>query len=342
MHGSNVVARFFWLESKQDKPQISMADHSEIARATAAGAAVMICGPTAAGKSGLALALAERTGGVIINADSMQLYRDLRVLTARPDETEMARVPHRLYGVIDGAKRASVATWLTMAAEAVAAARQEGGLPIIVGGTGLYFHAAIHGIAPIPEVPEGIHAECIRQHAAQGGAAFRVALAGLDPVTAARLHDGDSQRLVRAMGVARATGRSLSDWQAEPHQGAIEGMPLRIAMMPPRDELYRAIDRRFAMMMTEGATDEVAALAARDLDPSLPVMKAIGVREIIAMKAGDITSSQAVDLASRESRRYAKRQMTWIRNNFNAEIIFSEQQLERKIQEIFAILSKTS
>jgi tRNA dimethylallyltransferase len=319
-----------------------MADHSEIAHATAADAVVMICGPTAAGKSGLALALAERTGGVIINADSMQLYRDLRVLTARPDEAEMARAPHRLYGVIDGAKRASVAAWLAMAAEAVAVARQDGVLPIIVGGTGLYFHAAIHGIAPIPEVPEDIHAECIRQHAAQGGAAFRLALASRDPVTAARLHDGDSQRLVRAMGVARATGRSLSDWQAEPHQGAIEGMPLRIAMMPPRDELYRAIDRRFAMMMTEGATDEVAALAARDLDPSLPVMKAIGVREIIAMKAGDITSSQAVDLASRESRRYAKRQMTWIRNNFNAEIIFSEQQLERKIQEIFAILSKTS
>ena len=318
-----------------------MADHSEIARATAAGAVVMICGPTAAGKSGLALALAEEAGGVVINADSMQLYRDLRVLTARPDEAEMARAPHRLYGVIDGAERASVAAWLAMAAEAVATARQDGCLPIIVGGTGLYFHAAIHGIAPIPEVPEDIHADCRRQLVAQGGVAFRATLAELDPMTAERLHDGDSQRLVRAMGVVRATGRPLSEWQTEPHQGAIEGVPLRIAMMPPRDELYRAIDQRFGMMMTGGAADEVAALAARGLDPSLPVMKAIGVREIIAMQAGEIALSQAVEQASRDSRRYAKRQMTWIRNNFNAEITFSEQQLERKTQDIFAILSKT-
>ena len=318
-----------------------MADHTEIARATAAGTVVMICGPTAAGKSGLALALAEETGGVIINADSMQLYSDLRILTARPDETEMVRAPHRLYGVIDGAERASVASWLAMAAEAVAAVRQDGALPIIVGGTGLYFHAAIHGIAPIPDVPQDIHAECVQQLAEQGGTAFRAALARLDPVTADRLHDGDSQRLVRAMGVARATSRPISDWQAEPHHGAIGCLPLRIAMIPARDELYHAIDRRFETMMTDGATDEVAALTARGLDPSLPVMKAIGVREIMAMLAGEIAASQAVEQASRDSRRYAKRQMTWIRNNFNAEIIFSEKQMERNIQKIFAILSKS-
>ena len=318
-----------------------MADHSKIARASAAGAVVMICGPTAAGKSGLALALAEATGGVVINADSMQLYRDLRVLTARPEEAEMARVPHRLYGVIDGAERASVASWLAMAAEAVTAARQDGALPIIVGGTGLYFHAAIHGIAPIPDVPQDIHAECIQQLARQGGTAFRAVLAGLDAVTAERLHDGDSQRLVRAMGVARATGRPLSDWQTEPHHWALEGLPLRISMMPPREELYHAIDRRFEMMMTEGAADEVAALVARGLDPSLPVMKAIGVREIMAMRAGEIAPSLAVAQASRDSRRYAKRQMTWIRNNFNAEITFSEKQMERNVQKIFAILSKS-
>ena len=332
---------FHGLQGGQDKPQIGMADHSEIARASAAGAVVMICGPTAAGKSGLALALAEATGGVVINADSMQLYRDLRVLTARPEEAEMARVPHRLYGVIDGAERASVASWLSMAAEAVAAVRQDGALPIIVGGTGLYFHAAIHGIAPIPDVPQDIHAECLQQLVEQGGTAFRAALARLDPVTADRLHDGDSQRLVRAMGVARATSRPISDWQAEPHHGAIGCLPLRIAMMPARDELYHAIDRRFETMMTDGATDEVAALTARGLDPSLPVMKAIGVREIMAMLAGEIAASQAVEQASRDSRRYAKRQMTWIRNNFNAEIIFSEKQMERNIQKIFAILSKS-
>ncbi|MEC8642414.1 MAG: tRNA (adenosine(37)-N6)-dimethylallyltransferase MiaA [Pseudomonadota bacterium] len=318
-----------------------MADHSEIARAAAAGAVLMICGPTAAGKSGLALALAERCGGMIINADSMQLYGDLRILTARPDDAEMARAPHRLYGVVDGAERASVAAWLAMAADAVAAARGDGALPIIVGGTGLYFHAALHGIAPIPEVPSEIHAECIRQHADRGGAAFRAALAKRDPVTAERLHDGDSQRLVRAMGVVLATGRPLSVWQADPHQGAIEGVPLRIAMMPARDDLYATIDRRFEAMMTQGAAAEVAALAARGLDPSLPVMKAIGVREIMAMQAGDMTRERAIEIASRDSRRYAKRQMTWIRNNFNSQIGIETQQTERNIQEIFAILSKT-
>ena len=317
-----------------------MADHSEIARATAAGTVLMICGPTAAGKSGLALALAERCGGVIINADSMQLYSDLRILTARPDDAQMARARHCLYGVIDGAERASVAAWLAMAADAVSAARQDGALPIIVGGTGLYFHAAIHGMAPIPDVPSEIHAACVRQHAYQGGAAFRAALAEHDPITAERLHDGDSQRLVRAMGVVLATGRPLSGWQQDPHQGAIQGRPLRIAVMPPRDNLYRTINDRFAAMMTQGAEDEVSALAARGLDPSLPVMKAIGVREIMAMQEGDMPESLAVETASRDSRRYAKRQMTWIRNNFDAEITLSKQQLERNIQEIFAILSK--
>ena len=316
-----------------------MADHSEIAR-TGAGAVLMICGPTAAGKSGLALALAERCGGVIINADSMQLYSDLRVLTARPDEAEMARAPHRLYGIMDGAMRASVAAWLAMAADAVAAARRDGCLPIIVGGTGLYFHAAIHGIAPIPDVPPEIHAACVRHHAEDGGAAFRAALAARDPVTAARLHDGDSQRLVRAMGVVLATGRPLSDWQEDPHQGALQGVPLRVAMMPPRDDLYRTINDRFAMMMTQGAADEVAALAARGLDPSLPVMKAIGVREIIAMQAGELSAEQALETAARDSRRYAKRQMTWIRNNFNTQIVLETQETERNIQEIFSILSK--
>ena len=316
-----------------------MADHSEIAR-TGAGAVLMICGPTAAGKSGLALALAERCGGVIINADSMQLYSDLRVLTARPDEAEMARAPHRLYGIMDGAMRASVAAWLAMAADAVAAARRDGCLPIIVGGTGLYFHAAIHGIAPIPDVPPEIHAACVRHHAEDGGAAFRAALAARDPVTAARLHDGDSQRLVRAMGVVLATGRPLSDWQEDPHQGALQGVPLRVAMMPPRDDLYRTINDRFAMMMTQGAADEVAALAARGLDPSLPVMKAIGVREIIAMQAGELSAEQALETAARDSRRYAKRQMTWIRNNFNSQIVLETQETERNIQEIFSILSK--
>ena len=318
-----------------------MADHSELDHAVADGTFLMICGPTAAGKSGLALALAERYGGVIINADSMQLYADLRVLTARPDVSEEARVPHRLYGVLDGAERASVASWLTMATREIETARDAGRLPILTGGTGLYFHAAMKGLAPVPDVPPDIHAECIAEYAERGGEAFRRDLLELDPVLGSQLHDGDSQRLVRAMGVVRASGRALSAWQADPHEGAIAGRPVRVAMMPPREELYEKINTRFSAMMEGGARSEVSTLAARGLAPSLPVMKAIGVREIMALQAGDIDEARAVELASRDSRRYAKRQMTWIRNNFHAEMILEKKFPERKMTEIFSILSKT-
>ena len=301
----------------------------------------MICGPTAAGKSGLALTLAERSGGVIINADSMQLYGDLRVLTARPDDSELSRATHRLYGVLDGAERASVASWLAMASREVMEAREAGRLAILVGGTGLYFHAALHGLAPVPDVPLDIHAACVEEYATQGGEAFRRSLGELDPVLGARLHSGDSQRLVRAMGVVRATGRALSEWQSDIHEGAIAGTPVCIAVTPPRDVLYEQINQRFSAMVNEGALGEVAALAARRLDPSLPVMKAIGVREIMALQVGAIDRAGAIERASRDSRRYAKRQMTWVRNNFRADFILEKKYSERNIEEIFSILSKT-
>lgn len=317
-----------------------MTDHSEIKAAIEAGRYLMICGPTAAGKSGLALALAEQGGGTVINADSMQLYRDLRVVTARPDARDEARAPHRLYGVVDGGERASVAAWLGMLAGEVAAARQAGRLPIVVGGTGMYLQAALEGIAPIPEVPRDIHQACVDELAANGGAAFRAVLATLDPQTAARLFDGDSQRLVRAMGVVRATGRPISAWQSDPHEGAIEGSAVTLAVMPSREDTYRRIDRRLAAMVEGGAVDEVTRLAARGLDPSLPIMKAIGVREIMAMTQGEISRERAVELASRDSRRYAKRQMTWIRNNYTSQMTINEKFSKRKIEEIFSILSK--
>ena len=300
----------------------------------------MICGPTAAGKSGLALALAEDWGGTVINADSMQLYRDLRVVTARPAADDEARAPHRLYGVVDGAQRASVAAWLDLLAVEMQDARQAGRLPIVVGGTGMYLQAACHGIAPIPEVPQDIHQACLDQLAADGGAAFRAALARLDPLTADRLFDGDSQRLVRAMGVVRATGRPISAWQADPHEGAVAGEAVRLAVMPPRGDIYDRIDRRFARMMESGAPEEVATLAGRGLDPSLPVMKALGVREIMAMQQGHITRSRAIELASRDSRHYAKRQMTWIRNNYHTQMTIESKLSKRITEEIFSILSK--
>ena len=334
-----------WSEQRRSvagdgKAQKLMADHSEIASAVAAGRYLMICGPTAAGKSRLALALAEQSGGTVINADSMQLYSDLRVVTARPGPEDEARAPHRLYGILDGATRASVAAWLDLVAGEVDAARQAGTLPIIVGGTGMYLQAALDGIAPIPQVPDDIHRACQDDLVAAGGAAFRAALAQLDPVTADRLFDGDSQRLVRAMGVVRATGRPISAWQSDPHQGAVSGQGVCIAMLPPRDETYSRINLRFEMMMNTGAPEEVEALIGRRLDPSLPVMKALGVREIGAMLAGEIGRDRAIELASRDSRHYAKRQMTWIRNNFNAQMTISEKLSERLIQRIFSLLSK--
>ena len=321
----------------QDKAQKLMTDHLQTA--IAAGRYVMIAGPTAAGKSALAMTLATRLDGVIINADSMQLYRDLRILTARPDAQDEARIPHRLYGVLDAAERASVARWLDLAAVAVTAARKAGKMPIIIGGTGMYLQAALDGIAVIPAVSDDIHTACIDELAQIGGSAFRAALARLDPVTAERLFDGDSQRLVRAMGVVRATGRPISAWQQDPHQGAFDGTALKIAVLPPREQIYQAINTRFANMMDSGAIAEVEALAARNLDPGLPVMKAIGVREVIAMQKGELDRAHAIEYASRDSRHYAKRQLTWLRNNYNANCSFDSQLSERNVEEIFSYLS---
>lgn len=304
-----------------DHSTISDETRSRLGEAVAGGAYLMLAGPTAAGKSALAKEIALQTEGVIINADSMQLYRDLRVLTARPSSEDEALVPHRLYGVVDGGTRASVAHWLEMAGREVAEARAAGRLPILVGGTGMYLGAALDGIAPIPEVPDGIHRTLLAELAERGGAAMRVELAAHDPATAARLSDGDSQRLVRALGVHRATGRSISSWQEEPHEGAIGGKAMTVALLPPRDAVYEAIDGRFERMMRAGAIEEVGRLAERRLDPGLPVMKALGVREIMALGRGEMDRERATELASRDTRRYAKRQFTWINNNYDAKAV---------------------
>ena len=301
---------------------------------------VIIAGPTASGKSALALALAERADGVIINADSMQLYADLHLLTARPDDAALRRAPHHLYGVIDGARRASVATWLAMAAAAMATARTAGKLPIIIGGTGMYINAGLGGLAAIPDVPAEIHDACAAQLADIGGDAFLAELAKSDPVTANRLFPGDSQRLVRAMGVVRATGRALSDWQTDPHSGQFAGTAISVALVPPRDTLYARIDQRFDEMLAAGAIDEVSRLAARGLDAGLPVMKALGVREILAHLKGEMSLDRAAELAKRDSRHYAKRQMTWLRNNFNPKILINEKLSESLSEKIFSNLIK--
>ncbi len=305
---------------------------------TSASPYIMIAGPTASGKSQLAIDLARRFGGAVINADSMQLYTDLKIVTARPQPQEMQDIPHHLFGICDAAHRASVAEWLGLAATAIANVRAAGQLPIIVGGTGMYLQAGLRGIAPVPDVPADLHQHCIDLYRELGGAKFRDALAGYDADIAARLVDSDSQRLVRAMGVAMATDHPLSWWQQQPHKGALLGSVVTIAMMPPRPTLYDRINQRFDHMLMHGAVDEVARLMARQLDPGLPLMKALGVAPIAAFLQGDITKDDAAFIAKRDSRRYAKRQMTWIRNNFNAQITVEKKYSESLYEKIFSLI----
>ena len=298
----------------------------------------MIAGPTASGKSQLAIDLAKQCGGAIINADSMQLYADLSILTARPQPREMQDIPHYLFGIFDAAHRASVAEWLGHVATAIAAVRASGQLPIIIGGTGMYLQAGLRGIAPVPEVPPQTHQKCVDLYKRLGGAKFREALGADDPAIAVRLADGDSQRLIRAMGVVLATGRPLSWWQQQPHKGAISGTAVTIALVPPRSMLYDRINKRFDSMFAGGAADEVRSLMTRQLDPGLPLMRALGVAPLMAFLREEITEDQAKFIAKRDTRRYAKRQMTWIRNNFNAQIILEKKYSESFYEKIFSLI----
>ncbi|HET8727456.1 MAG TPA: tRNA (adenosine(37)-N6)-dimethylallyltransferase MiaA [Alphaproteobacteria bacterium] len=284
-------------------------------RATA-GEVVVIGGPTASGKSGLALDLARVLDGVVINADSMQVYRELSVLTARPGPADMAHAPHRLYGVLSGEERCSVARWRAMSLAEIDAAHGAGKLPIVVGGTGLYLRALMAGLADIPEIPEPIRAATGELFEALGGAAFHDELRRRDPKAATRLPPGDRQRLVRAFEVMAATGRSIVDWQNEP-AAASQGLSFHaIALMPEREPLYAACNARFLAMMDSGALDEVRDLAHAELDPSLPVMKALGVPELLGHLAGNLMLDEAVAAAQQATRRYAKRQLTWFRHQW--------------------------
>ena len=285
---------------------------------------IIVAGPTASGKSALALELAAARGGTIINADSQQIYRDLMILSARPDPAAMARVPHRLYGFLDAAERGSVALWRERALIEIAAARAAMRVPFLVGGTGLYLRALARGLAPVPAIPASVRAEAAELYDELGGAEFRERLAALDPDAATRLPPGDRQRLLRAWEVVRATGQPLGEWQ----RGAPATAPLRFAtilIMPPREALYAACDRRFEQMIAKGALDEAAALVARGLPADLPAMKAVGVPELMRHLRGEIPLPEAVAEAQRATRRYAKRQMTWFRHQIVADLVFGEQ-----------------
>ncbi len=305
---------------------------------------VLVTGPTASGKSGLALALAEAFDGVVINADSMQVYRELRVLTARPGAGEETRAPHRLYGVLPGRERCSAGRWRQLALAEIAAAGRAGRLPILVGGSGLYLRALSKGLAEVPPVPEAVREAARARHRELGAAAFHAELAARDPAMAARLAAGDSQRLVRAWEVAEATGRSLAEWQAGA-AGAAEGAPyrfLRLVCLPPRPALYAACDARLRAMIEQGALEEVRALLALRLDPRLPVMRALGVKQLGRHLAGELGLAEAIAQAQQATRNYAKRQMTWLRTQTPQDeadaVMHTEQYSESLDPRIFNII----
>jgi len=276
--------------------------------------AILIAGPTASGKSAAALELAKRHGGTVINADSMQVYRELSVLTARPASADMVVIPHRLYGTVPAEEAYSVGRWLTDAAAAIEEARRQTRVPILVGGTGLYFKALLEGLSPIPDIPSETRAFWREQSESLGAGRLFDALSARDPVMAARLEPSDPQRVVRALEVIDATGVSLAEWQGTAGTPVLRSdAVLKFVIAPEREPLYAAIDRRFDRMVDEGALDEVRALVAMRLGPGLPAMRAHGVQELAAYLAHRMSLEDAVTKAKTESRRYAKRQMTWLK-----------------------------
>ena len=286
-----------------------------IRRPVSNAAAILIAGPTASGKSALALALAERFGGTVINTDSMQVYRDLRIITARPTPEEEARVPHRLYGHVDAAVNFSAGSWVSDAAAVLAEARAQNRLPIFVGGSGLYFKALTRGLSAVPPIPPEIRDDVRARLERDGVEGLHAKLAQRDPASAQRLKPRDRTRIARALEVFEATGRSLTDWHREGLPALLPPGQFRaLFLAPEREALYARIDARFDAMLGAGALEEVAALAARKLDPLLPAMKAHGVPALIRHLAGEITLEEAAAIGRADTRHYAKRQFTWFRH----------------------------
>ena len=311
---------------------------------------VVIAGPTATGKSALALRLAEELNGVVINADALQIYRELRIVTARPGPADEARAPHRLYGVLPAAERCTAARWRALALAAVEAALGEGRQPILVGGSGLYIEALVAGLSPVPPIPAEVRRAAATRLDAIGHEAFHAELAARDPATAARLPSGDTQRLIRAREVLDATGRSLAAWQAEPRAPS-PGLDFSIHLLaPPRSVVYAACDARFGQMVAAGAVDEVRRLASLRLDAALPAMKAVGVRPLLAYVHGSLPLDAALRLGQQETRQYAKRQFTWFRNRRSMlsgasayarpPTVVDAQFSERTVMEILSIVRK--
>lgn len=280
--------------------------------------AILITGPTASGKSALALKLAKESGGVVINADSMQVYDTLRVVTARPSDEDMGDVPHYLYGHVPASKTYSTGDWLREVTALLATLKAESRLPVIIGGTGLYFKALTGGLSEMPAIPDAIRNELREREKREGAEALHRELALRDPVVAEKLNPQDGQRIVRALEVLKATGESIAQWQARTGPMIVDPERARkIVVLPERSLLHDRINRRFALMMEQGAVEEVEALLAQNLTPDMPAMKAIGVSQIAAMLSGDMSFDDAIEKASAATRQYAKRQMTWFRNQMD-------------------------
>jgi tRNA dimethylallyltransferase len=276
----------------------------------------LIAGPTASGKSALALRLAEQVGGVIVNADSAQVYRDLPILSAAPSPGELKRADHRLYGMLHGVEACSAAAWAEMAKREIADVHVSGRLPILVGGTGLYLRTLLNGIAPVPSIDPEVRNQ-VRERSVEKN---RTKLKELDPEAAERLNPADTTRIARALEVVLSTGKTLRKWQEQREGGIGDLIALRpLILLPPRDWLYERCEERFAQMVELGAADEVRALIDRGLDPALPVMRAIGVREIASWLKGDVTQEEAIAAGQQATRRYAKRQYTWFAHQPPAE-----------------------
>ena len=301
--------------------------------------AILIAGPTASGKSRLALALAEQLCGSVINADSMQVYRQLRILTARPTPEDEARVPHALYGFVDGVEPYSAGRYATDAATAIAEARKSGRVPIVVGGTGLYFRALLRGLSPVPAIDPDVRAHWRAQAARMPAPELHAILSRRDPAMAARLVPTDPQRIVRALEVMESTGRSLADWQRVAGEPVLaEDEAVRLLVLPDRQSHGQVIDARFDAMMSAGGLEEVRALLGFGLSEELPVMRALGVAQLAAHIAGELALEEATAQAKAATRQYAKRQLTWFRRNMTSWRPALTQFMERKCGDIISFI----
>ena len=302
--------------------------------------AILIAGPTASGKSALALLVAEHFGGTIINADAMQVYRELPIVSARPSPADEARVPHYLYGFVSARDAFSVGRWVEAAKLALDEVRGRGLVPVIAGGTGLYFAALLNGLSPVPEIHASIRVEARQKLAELGNERFHVELSARDPVMGTRLNAGDGQRLVRAWEVLEATGQSLDEWQKLKGTPVLTGDLARFVLKPNRDWLRGRILKRFEIMIASGALEEVRALG--DLDGELPAARALGVPSLRAHLAGRLSLEAAIEQAVTETRQYSKRQMTWFRHQMPDWTFIERSEPNEMFQAILSFLERGS